>query len=238
MALGTDVAIRLPGGPALPAHLALPETPGPFAGVVVLHESFGLNDDIRRITQRFARAGYAAVAPDLYGAGAKALCVARTILSLGRGKGYAFDVIEAARDYLGAQPAVARGRVAVAGFCLGGSFALLAAARGGYRAAAVQYGQVPRDEKALEGICPVVAGYGGKDRIFGPQAERLRRHLTVLGVPHDVKTYPDAGHSYMSQHEPTRIVRLGARGPMKVGYVPLAAEDSWRRILAFFGEHV
>lgn len=239
MALGTDVAIRGVSSQSLAAYLAIPETPAPHPGVVVLHESFGLNEDIRRITEKFARSGYAALAPDLFSSSwPRPLCIARTFLSLGTGHGAAFDDIEAARSYLAAQPAVDGARIGVAGFCLGGGFALLAAARGGYRVAAPYYAAVPGRAKALEGICPVVAGFGGKDRLFAAKADTLRRHLEVLAVPHDVKTYPEAGHSYMSQHPQTLIVRLGGRGPMKVGYVESAARDSWRRMLAFFGEHL
>ncbi len=66
----------------LAAFYEAPPGAGPFPGVVVLHEIFGLNDDIRRITTRLAGEGYAAIAPDLYSAGRpKALCIARTMLA-------------------------------------------------------------------------------------------------------------------------------------------------------------
>jgi carboxymethylenebutenolidase len=137
-----------------------------------------------------------------------------------------------------ARPEVVGERIAIAGFCLGGGFALIAALQGPYKAAAPYYGEVAKDLKHLEGICPVVGGYGGRDRIFASHGERLERHLTTLGVEHDVKVYPDAGHSFMSQHDQTLLVRLAARGPMKVGYDANAAEDSWRRMLTFFERHL
>ncbi len=74
--------------------------------------------------------------------------------------------------------------------------------------------------------------------MFAPQGERLERHLVVLGVEHDVKVYPEAGHSYMSQHPPTLMVRLAARGPMKAGFSETASEDSWKRMLEFFEKHL
>ena len=69
---------------------------------------------------------------------------------------------------------------------------LMAAGAGTF--AAAFYGEVP-DE--LDGVCPVVAGYGARDRVYGEHGQRLERRLEALGVAHDVVTYPDAGHSFM-----------------------------------------
>jgi carboxymethylenebutenolidase len=221
------------------AHLALPAGSGARPGVVVLHETFGLNADIRRLANRFADSGYAALAPDLFDRpGVRAICIAKTMLSLRTRTGPVFTDIDLAREFLAARPEVIGERIAIAGFCLGGGFALIAALQGPYRAAAPYYGEVPKDIKQLEGICPVVAGYGGEDRLFAPHGRRLARHLDALGVEHDVKVYADAGHSFMSQHEQTFFVRLAARGPMRVGYDETASEDSWRRMLTFFERHV
>ncbi len=205
----------------------------------MLHEIFGLNDDIRRIARRFAENGYVALAPDLFdGPGPRVLCVARAVHAMKTGDGAALRDLDRARRHLAALPEVDAERLAVAGFCMGGGFALLLALRAPFRAAAPHYGEVPRHEADLHGICPVVAGFGGRDAMFRPHGERLERHLTALGVDHDVKIYPDAGHSYMNQHAPGLIGRLGALGPMRVGYDHDAAEDSWARILSFFALHV
>lgn len=221
------------------AFLALPSGAGPHAGVVVLHEIFGLNSDMRRIAQRFADSGYAALAPDFFGGrGPKALCVARAVLSIRSGRGTAYEDVDAARRYLESLAEVDGSRLGIVGFCMGGGFALLAALQGPYRVAAPFYGQVPKDAKYLEGICPVVGGYGGRDKMFAPQGARLKRHLEMLQVPHDVVVYPHAGHSYMSQASPTLVRRIGAKGPMKAGYDATAAEDSWRRMLGFFGKYL
>jgi carboxymethylenebutenolidase len=233
------VSIPRPDGSSMRAHLALPRADAARPGVVVLHETFGLNDDIRRLTDRFSESGYVALAPDLFDRpGFRPLCIARTMLSLGRRVGPAFSDIALARRFLAARPEVDGRRIGIAGFCLGGGFAILAALDGSYRVAAPYYGDVPKDATALAGICPVVGGYGGKDRLFASHGSRLERHLTELGVEHDVEIYPDAGHSYMSRHEQTFLVRLAARGPMRVGYDDAAAEDSWRRMLAFFEKHL
>ena len=204
-------------------------------GVLVLHELFGLNDDIRRIARRFADNGYVALAPDLYSVGprAKPICIRRTMQALRSGDGRAFDDIESARTWLASRDEVDESRIAVAGFCMGGGFAILYAARAPIGAAADFYGAVPREQAALEGICPVFAGYGERDRVFVGQADRLRGHLEQLDVEHEVTVYPGAGHSFMNRHGPVRslLVRLS---PMAVGFHEASAEAAWATMLAFF----
>ena len=207
-------------------------------GVIVIHEIFGLNADIRRLTGRVADLGYVALAPDLYdGPGMRAICIARTLLAMRRGSGQAFEDLDAARAFLQKQPKVDASKIGVIGFCLGGGFALIYAVRAPLGAAAVFYGDVPKTSDALRGVCPVVAGYGGLDRIYAPQGKRLDELLGELGADHDVKLYPDAGHSFMSQHEGV-MATIGAWGPMKVAYNRDAAEDSWKRVETFFARHL
>jgi carboxymethylenebutenolidase len=220
------------------AALALPDATSPCPGVIVIHEIFGLNDDIRAIATRLADLGYAALAPDLFDRSSmRLLCIARTMLSLRQGAGEAFSDLDAARAWLAAREEVDGSRIGVIGFCMGGGFALLYAARAPVGVAATFYGEVPKSKDALEGICPVLGSFGGRDRIFGPQAKRLERLLTELDVEHDVKVYADAGHSFMSQHTGL-MASLGAWGPMKIGYDPAASEDSWKRVAEFFARHL
>lgn len=232
-----DVAIPAKDGATIRVALALPPGAGPFPGVIVIHEAFGLNDDIRRIAARFAEAGYAAIAPDLYSRGPKVLCVARTMRALSRGEGDAFDDLDAARAWLGARDDVDASRIGVAGFCLGGGFALLYAVRAPVGATAPFYAVVPKDAEQLRGVPPVVASYGGRDRTLTAHPARLEGHLRSLGVTHEVKVYPDAGHSFMSRHSGL-LASVMSFGPMHVGYRHEDAEDAWSRMLAFFGEHL
>ena len=86
------------------AALALPASTAPRPAIIVIHEIFGLNDDIRRITARFADLGWVALAPDLYDTeGMRLLCIARTMLALRRKDGPAFADLEAARTWLAAR---------------------------------------------------------------------------------------------------------------------------------------
>jgi carboxymethylenebutenolidase len=230
-----DLSVPVAGGRSLDTALAVPDGPGPHPGVLVLHEAFGLNGDIRRITSRFADEGYVALAPDLFSAGNRRHCL--SALLLGPHQRESLDLIESARQALADRVDTDERRIAVVGFCMGGGFALAFAARGGVKAASVNYGAVDKERAKYEGVCPVVAGYGEEDKLFRKQAERLETHLTALGVPHDVKVYPGVGHSFMSyDNGPAWMTKIPS--PMHVGYGERQAEDNWRRLLAFFQEHV
>ncbi|MAE94477.1 MAG: dienelactone hydrolase [Deltaproteobacteria bacterium] len=234
-----DIRLPVAGGRDILAHLALPESPqGEAPGVLVLHEILGLNADIRRIAGRFAEAGYAALAPDLFeGRGPKPVCIVRVAASVSRGEGPVVDDMLAARAWLAAHPQVDGERLAVAGFCMGGGFALLLGSLGGFRVATPHYGEVKPDPESYRDICPVVAGYGGRDLVFARKGRLLKSHLEALGVPHDVKIYDEAGHSYMSQHAPW-MMAVAPFTPLRARYHEAAAEDSWQRILAFFRAHL
>jgi carboxymethylenebutenolidase len=256
VAIVQDVEIPLSDGSTLPAALAIPDgietanirasvqTGGPMvararSGVVVIHEAIGLNDDIRRIAARFADADYVTLAPDfLAGLGPMPFCIARFARGIGRVKvGRPYRQLAAAEDWLRMRPEVAGSPIGVAGFCMGGGFALLHAVGADVAVVAPFYPAVPKDDEALTGICPVVASFGGRDGIFGGGGPPLETALTGLRVEHDVKTYPDAGHSFMSRHGGW-MSSVERRLPTHGGYVDSAAEDAWRRTLAFFALHL
>jgi carboxymethylenebutenolidase len=230
----TDVRFPTPAG-ELTGYLAQPGTAGPSPGVVVLHEAFGLTDDTRAWADRFAAEGYVALAPDLFSWGPKVRCILAAFRTLRSGSGRTVEDIEAARSHLAARDDCG-GQIGVIGFCMGGGFALLMAPRG-FSAASDNYGEVPKDpETVLRGACPIVASYGGKDRLMKGRPEKLERALGHLGVEHDVKTYPEANHSFLNRHSGgfetviDRVTGIGYDGP--------SADDAWRRILTFFDRHV
>ena len=231
--------ISVPGAasaPELRAHLAVPAVGGgPWPAVVVLHEAFGLTVDTRQQADRLAAAGYLAVAPDLYTAGGALRCLKGTFGALSRGHGPAVDDIEAVRAWAAARPDCT-GKVGVIGFCQGGGFALLMAARG-FDASAPNYGPLPRDPQGvLAGACPVVASYGAKDRGLRGTAARLEQVLIELGVEHDAKEYPEAGHSFLNRHGlgPLNLLERVAG----LSYHEPSAQDAWDRILVFFDRHL
>jgi carboxymethylenebutenolidase len=223
------------GGSAGPEGPGGAAGPGPWPGVVVIHEAFGLNDDIRAKADQFAARGYLALAPDLYDGRPWLRCVLGAFRQLRAGSGPAFTALEAARGFLAAQ-ADCTGKVGVIGFCMGGAFALLCAPSGGFAAASANYGEVPGDaESALRGSCPIVGSYGAKDAMGTRHPERLERALTVLEIPHDVKVYPSSGHRFMTESSgPGAVLAKFTR----MTYQEADAADAWQRIYAFFGEHL
>jgi carboxymethylenebutenolidase len=231
----TNISYDCPAGP-LPAYQAVPSGDGRWPGVVVVHDVLGMSADLRRITDRFASNGYLALAPALFRRGVRPLCVVRTLQALQQGHGPAVDDLIAARSYLAADDRCT-GKVGVVGFCMGGGFCLLVALRGVFDAAAPNYGDLPKDVDALRRSCPVVGSYGAKDRMLRGAAGKLETLLAEGDVPHDVKEYPDVGHSFMNEF-PTPSVFQFVEHIAGLAYSEPEAEDAWRRILAFFGEHL
>jgi carboxymethylenebutenolidase len=228
------LTIPAPNGP-VEGYLATPTAAvsgeGPWPGVVVIHDVLGFNDDVRRIAARFATAGYVAIVPNLYARGGAIRCVRGIFKALSSGQGPAFEDIEAARRLI-ADRDDCTGRIGIVGFCMGGGFALLCAPRG-FQASAPYYGVMPKDLAMLDGACPVVASLGGKDFTLRGAAATLEAALTERNIPHDVKEYPDAGHSFANRIPPAALVRV-----LGFGYHHESSEDAWRRVLAFFGEHL
>jgi carboxymethylenebutenolidase len=204
---------------------------------VAVHEVWGLDDVIRRQADRLAGAGYLALAPDLYSDGGARRCIVTTFRAMFSGNGKPFADIEASRQWLLDQSDCS-GKVGIIGFCMGGGFAL-AVADTGFEAASVNYGQPPRDlDAALQGACPVVASYGAKDFGAARTVRRLETTLSRLDVPHDVKLYPEAGHSFLNDAPDGPALLRPLLKVLHMGPEPASARDAWARIDAFFAEHL
>jgi carboxymethylenebutenolidase len=214
------------GNQRLEAYLSRPEGEGPFPGIVVIYEAFGLNDNIKDITQRFAEEGYVALAVDLFANRNRAVCMARIIGGMLRGSPDRFGVpdLKAALSVLAEQPSVDAARLGAIGFCMGGGFAIAwACTDDRLKAVAPYYGVNPRPLSAVSRSCPVVGSYPEKD-FTARSARKLEAELERHGVPHDVKIYAGARHAFFNDRSHA--------------YDPGASEDSRRRTLAFFKEHI
>jgi carboxymethylenebutenolidase len=208
------------------SFFAHPQGAGPFPGLIVIHEIFGLNDNIREITGRFAGEGYAALAVDLFANRSKAYCMLQAFYGLlfkPLNNPLLAD-LQSTLAFLKQLPGVDPQRLGVVGFCMGGGYALqLAVTEKGLKAASVFYGANPRPLEVVAQACPVVGSYPDKD--FTTQAAReLDAALTSHEIAHDIKIYDNTQHSFF--------------GRQRTPYEVEASKDSWQRMLAFFEQHV
>jgi len=212
-------------GHTTPAYLATPKQPGP--GIVVIQEWWGLVPHIEHVADRFADAGFVALAPDLYhGEKATSPDQAGKLMM-------ALRADDAAKDLAGAIDRVAAqkettGKVGTVGFCMGGALSLFAACRNPeVGACAVFYGGHPNIKPDLESLhAPVLGIYAGKDGFVTPDAVKaLDRQLTDLGKPHEFHTYPNADHAFFNDTRPEV-------------YDPAASADAWEKTLAFFRRYL
>ena len=213
-------------GSERPAYLARPEGTGPFPAVVVIHEIYGLNENIKDIARRLAREGYVALAVDLFAQSNRAVCMMQLMTGtfLRPLRTGALTEAGAALSYLAAREEVDGERIGAIGFCMGGGIAIAwACTDHRLKAIAPYYGTNPRPLEALARSCPVVGSYPGHD-FTARSGRKLDRALDGYGVAHDITIYPDTRHSFFNDEGKT--------------YDAAASADSWRRVLAFFGERL
>lgn len=231
MAEGREITIPAGGGaPATPAYTVIPD--GAKRGIVVIHEIYGRRPEIDRVVERFAAAGYAAVAPDLFHRGRFA-CLRDVFAAMKTGRGVAVTQGHNARAWLCEAAQLPAERVGLIGFCFGGGYALLAGA--GWAAVSTNYGSVPAAE-VLRGIGPVIGCYGARDRAMAKAPERLAERLAAIGHdPPEIHVF-DAGHSFLTDAPITLGKRLVPG--MSLGNYPEARDAGWRAIFGFFERHL
>jgi carboxymethylenebutenolidase len=208
-------------------YLAAPEGEGPYPAVVVIHEAYGLNANIKDIARRLAAEGYVALAVDLFSGRNRAVCMSRFMAGLlvGSVNRFGIDDLKAALTFLAKAPNVDAQRLGAIGFCMGGSFAIAwACTDSRLKAIAPFYAANPRPlEEAVKRLCPVVGSYPERDFSAG-SARKLEQALDRAGVAHDIKVYPGARHSFFNDQGRA--------------YDAAASGDAWARVLAFFAERL
>ncbi len=217
-------------GVALTGYLAMPEaeSPTPLPAIIVIHEWWGLNENIRAMTERLAGEGYVALAVDLYrGATTEDPAEARGLMQglMGareQGRDNVRQAHEYLVSYLGA-PAVAS-----LGWCLGGTWALETALVLPDRldAVVIYYGNVPAEEAALAPLQMPILGLFAEDDAAVPLAgvHAFRDQLAALGKNAHIQIYPGVDHAFAN--------------PSGGNYDPETAEDAWQRTLAFLAAHL
>jgi carboxymethylenebutenolidase len=226
MSIQTEMVSFRSSKSILEGYLAAPESPGPHPAVVVIHEAFGLNDNIREIARRLANEGYAALAVDLFAGRNRMMCMFRFMSGLFTNSlnHQGIKDLKAALTYLARQPSVDPQRLGAIGFCMGGGFAIgWACTDDRLKVIAPFYGITPRPIAAVQRACPVVGSYPEKDFTAG-MGRKLDAVLDDYHIEHDIKVYPDAKHSFFNDDRPN--------------YNAEASADAWQRTLTFFKERL
>ncbi|HKV59554.1 MAG TPA: dienelactone hydrolase family protein [Ktedonobacteraceae bacterium] len=226
MSLVEQSIVYKSGNRQIDGYLVRPEGDGLFPGIVVIHEAFGLNENIKDVTRRFATIGYMALAVDLFSGRNAAICMFRLVggMQFNSLNHEGIRDLKAGLSFLLEQPGLDHEHVGAIGFCMGGSLAIAwASADNRLKAIAPFYGMNPRPLKAVERMCPVVGSYPDKD-FTTAHGKKLDVELDRYNISHDIKIYPDSKHSFFND-----------KGR---AYNAVAAEDTWTRIQSFFKEHV
>jgi carboxymethylenebutenolidase len=212
------------GADTVNGYLARPQGKGPFPGVIVIQEWWGLNDWVKRQADALAGQGYVALAPDLYRGKVTDKPEEAHQLMSGLSQDRALQDLKAAYAHLASQKDVKGDRIGAVGWCMGGRYALLLAAEEPrLRAAVPYYGAPPTDAAAIARIkAPVLGNFGGDDK--GPSPDQVKEFEAAMkkaGKSVDVKIYEGAPHAFANENNPWG------------GYRKEAAADAWQRTLSF-----
>jgi carboxymethylenebutenolidase len=215
-------------GKPVPGYLARPkEAKGSLPALVVIHEWWGLNDNIRAMTRRLAGEGYQALAVDLYGGATADTPDAAMKLMNGvmANRALAADNLKQAVAYLKGKGAT---KIGVIGWCFGGGWSLQTAllAPDDVKATVIYYGHLETDSEKLATLkSPVVGFFGAKDNsITADSVHAFEAELKKQGKPVEVHIYDGAGHAFAN--------------PSGGSYRPEAAQDAWQRTTAFLAKHL
>ena len=217
---------RADGKGTMESFFVQPAGAGPFPGLVVIHEAFGLNDNIREIASRFAEQDYAALAVDLFSNRNRVVCMLQAFhgMLIKPLQNPVLADLSSSLAFLQEQAGVDANRIGAVGFCMGGGYALqLAVTDKGLKAASAFYGAAPRPLEAFAESCPIVGSYPERDFTVAG-ARELDAVLTQHNIPHDIKFYGNTRHSFFNRPRTSFEVE--------------ASKDAWQRMLAFFREHL
>jgi carboxymethylenebutenolidase len=233
-----EVMIPVSGG-SIPGYRAMPNTGGPFATILVVHEVFGVHEHIKDICRRLAKAGYFAVAPALYareGDVARISDIKQIMQVVAKvPESQVASDLDATVAWAKSTGKADTSELGVVGFCWGGRQVWLYAAHNPQlKAGAAWYGVLQRPNSdmtpqnpidVVQRInAPILGLYGGADPgIPIVQIEAMRAALKRAGKPSEIIVYPNTPHGFNADYRPS--------------YRPEQAKDGWRRMLAWFKQH-
>jgi carboxymethylenebutenolidase len=235
---GSTVQLNTTDG-KMDAYVAQPKNGGNFPGVVVIQEAFGVNDHVKKITDRVAAEGYVAIAPDIYHRESERIIpyseMPKAIAAMQRVvDGKAMEDVGAAIAHLKSQSNVKAGSVGVIGFCMGGRLTYLAAAHHAndvkcavpYYGGGIPMGNPSPLSRTKEIKCPMYLFFGAKDQLIPKEhVDQIKAELTANKVPFQLEVYPDAGHGFFCDDR-------------AMSYNEGAAKDAWDKTKAFFAQHL
>jgi len=224
-----NVSFEGPDGTTLEGYLATPSGNGPFPGVIMVHEWWGLNRDIARLADALASEGYVVLAPDAFrGSVAQDTQGAMQQMSTTPQEQMAADM-DAALDFLRSHELVDADRVASMGFCFGGTQSMYMGTRNPELAAVVTfYGSGPITDPgqlgAMDEAAPVLGVFGAEDRnISVSEVRGFERALDSRGIENTVTVYDGVGHAFVGSENYDQ------------GGTPT---EAWNQLLGFLEENL
>lgn len=234
----SDVKIKV-GEETLPGYRAMPAKGGPFPVVLVVQEIFGVHEHIKDICRRFAKAGYYAIAPELYfrqGDVAKLKSIDQIMPIVSKvPDAQVMADLDATVNFAQESGKGDVAKLGITGFCWGGRIVWLYAEHSQQlKAGAAWYGRLvgnvtenqPKHPVniAADLKAPVLGLYGGKDQgIPLETVEQMRTALKKAKVDAEIVVYPNAPHAFLADYRPS--------------YVEADAKDAWQKMLAWFKQH-
>lgn len=220
------------------AYEARPKNGGARPGIIVLMEAFGVNSHIKDVTERVAREGYVAIAPDLYHRESERLVpykdMGKAVEIMNRLQDpKVMDDVGAAIAHLKSQSYVKQGAIGVTGFCMGGRFTYLTAAHHNkdIKAAVAFYGGgIPAGkpsplDRTGEITCPITLFFGGKDPLIPQEhVDKINQTLKDQKKNFSLKLYPEATHGFFCNE--------------RESYHQESAKDAWEKTKSFFAQHL
>ncbi len=211
-----------------PGYMARPAGKGPWPTVIVIQEWWGLDEQTKSIADRVAGLGYLAFAPDLFhGESAKLGDSERASALIQKYGAGAPSELQGAYDALKKHPDC-NGKVASMGFCFGGRMSLALGLGRPLNAVCMFYGGGMQQlfDQLNKLRSPVLGLFGDRDQsIPVGTVEQLDKLLDQIGAEHEVVVYPNSGHAFFRDRDPST-------------YKPEAAKDAWERVVKFFSKHL
>jgi carboxymethylenebutenolidase len=214
------------GDETVQAIIYTPEGKGPFPGILVIHEWWGLNDWVKEQSSKLSDLGYVTLAVDLYrGKVATTPDEAHEIMR-GVPDDRAARDLHAAFEFLRSQANVKKDRIASIGWCMGGGYSFdVALQEPSLTADVINYGHLATDPESLKKINASILGiFGGQDRgITGEDVKKFEQSMKQMGKKVEIVIYPNAGHAFENPNN-------------KTGYRADDAADAWKRTVKFLEE--